>query len=167
MNDMRIILLLSLITTSLVGCMTPAKTVLRGPEESFPDEAFIVQRGILTARGKQYTLNGYLARSKSRGMRLVVTENFGNPLMDILIEPDGYTHVMRSGGVFRDQWLREYVAADVQCIFGSDADAACPGTQLGPDRFLIQRRWYRLELQVVEVRPGEQSADMFHPPAAP
>ena len=145
----------------IAGCATPARTVLQRPTEPFPDEALIVQRGVLTARGKQFTLNGYLARSNDRGMRLIVTENFGTVLMDVLIKADGAIHVMRSGGIFRESWIRDYVAADVLCIFGDGPDPQCPGSMISPTHFLIQRRWYQLDLQIVETKPGEQPEKMF------
>ena len=61
---------------------------------------------------------------------------------------------------FRDQ-VRRYIAADVECIFGNAPRADCPGQMLSPTHFVIERRWYKLDLQIVEAKPGPQPAEMF------
>ncbi len=142
----------------LSGCSTPPQ--LPRPVRAFPPEAFITQRAVLTALGKQYTMNGYLARSEARGMRLLVTENFGNVLADVLVQRDGTVRVMRSSAALREKWIERHVAADLQCLFGQAA-ADCPGVMIGPDHFMIERRWYKLDLRIVETKAGPQPAAMF------
>ena len=34
---------------------------------------------------------------------------------------------------------------------------------LSPTHFLIERRWYKLDLRTVETKPGAQPAEMFEP----
>lgn len=121
----------------------------------------ITQRGILTVLGRQYTLNGYLALNATGGKRLVITETFGGVLADVLITPDGSVHVMRSSRAFKPKWIRRYIAADVECLFGNPTAADCPGRILSPTHFVIARRWYRLDLQTVETKPGPQPAALF------
>ena len=144
----------------LAGCATAPVGHLSKERPSFPPEALITQRGVLTARGRQFTLNGYLARSETKGQRLIVTENFGNVLADLLVKPDGSVEVIRCNRPLRPKWVQRYVAADLNCIFGT-AEAECPGRMLSPNHFLIERRWYKLDLQIVEVKPGPQSPDLF------
>jgi len=141
------------------GCATPSPSTLA--PQAFPAEALITQRAVLTARGRQFTLNGYLARSETRGLRLLVTENFGNVLADVLVKRDGSVHVMRSSRVFRPPWIRTYIAADLQCVFGDAPAAGCPGRTLSPTHFVIERRWYKLDLHIVAINPGPQPAEMF------
>jgi hypothetical protein len=140
------------------GCATPqAPRAAR----SFPQEALITQRAVLTARGQQFTLNGYLALSESRGKRLIVTENFGNVMADVLMKPDGSIHIMRSSPAFRPAWIRRYVAADLECVFGDPAKRKCRVTELSSKHFLIKRWLYSLDLQILDVKPGPQPPQMF------
>ncbi|HEY5297490.1 MAG TPA: hypothetical protein VIK59_06165 [Verrucomicrobiae bacterium] len=144
------------------GCVTrpPAQNLPRA-SNPFPPDALLIQRAILTVHGRQFTLNGYLALRKSKGERLIVTENFGVPLADVLVKPDGKIFVMRSSQLFRAEWIRRYVAADVECIFGAAPKKNCPGKMLSPSHFLIQRRGYTLDLQIVQTKPGPQPPELF------
>ena len=111
--------------------------------------------------GRQFTLNGYLASSSTNGQRLVVTENFGSILADVLVKPDGKAYVMRSSRAFNYKWIERFIAADMRCLFGNSQQTDCPGQMLGSNHFLIERRWYKLDLHIVETKPGLQSAEMF------
>ena len=152
------ILVALLVTT---GCSTVSKTSFRPSPVPFPPEALVTERGVLTVLGRQFTLNGYLALSLTGGKRLVVTENFGSVLADVLITPDGTAHVMRSSRALKPEWIRRYLAADVQCLTGGTTVEECPGEMISPTHYLVQRRWYRLDLQTVNVKPGPQPATMF------
>ena len=144
------------------GCTTAPRLQMQRPPDSFPTDALITQRSVLTVfGGRQFTLNGYLASSSTNGQRLVITENFGNVLADVLVTPDGKAHVMKSSRAFKSKWIERYVAADVRCIFGTAPEANCPSQMLAPNHFLIQRRWYKLDLQIVTTKPGPQPAAMF------
>jgi hypothetical protein len=143
------------------GCATGPKATLPRTGQSFPEDGLVIQRAILTARGRQFTLNGYLALSRTGGKRLIITENFGNVLADVLIKPDGAVHVMRSSQAFRPAWIKRYVAADLQCVFGDVPGAKCPGRMLSPKHFIIERFWYKLDLQILEVKTGAQPPSMF------
>jgi hypothetical protein len=157
MRHSLILLLLAL----LAGCATAPRSQIQRPAESAPTDALITQRGVLTVLGRQFTLNGYLSISATGGKRLIVTENFGGVLADVLVKPDGAVHVMRSSRAFKPKWIRRYIAADVECLFGNSAKADCPGQMLSPSHFLIERRWYKLDLQIVETKPGFQPTAMF------
>jgi len=152
-------LLLSLLL--LTGCATTPPSQIRPAANSVPTEAMITQRGVLTVLGRQFTLNGYLSLSAAGGKRLIVTENFGGVLADVLIKPDGTVHVMRSSRAFKPKWIRRYLAADVECLFGNSPNGDCPGEMLGTNHFLIKRRWYKLDLHTVETKPGPQPSTMF------
>ena len=151
----------ALLLALLAGCATPPRNTLLRGAHSFPADALITQRGVLTVRGRQFTLNGYLATSATGAKRLIVTENFGSVLADVLVKPDGSVRVMRSSRTFKPAWIRNYIATDLQCIFGDAARADCPGQMLSPTHFIIERRWYKLDLQIVETKPGLQPAEMF------
>lgn len=148
-----------LLLVLLAGCATAAKSLL--PHARTPTDALITQRGVLKVLGRQFTLNGYVALSATGGKRLVVTENFGSVLADVLVKPDGSVHVMRSSRAFKAEWIRNYLAADLECLFGDGPRENCPGEQLGPDHYRITRRWYSLELRTVETKPGAQPLEMF------
>ena len=152
---------LIMVLLGLVGCATPPKTSFHPAATPFPPDALITQRGVLTVLGRQFTLNGYLALNAAGGKRLVVTETFGGVLADLLITPDGTAHVMRSSRALKPEWIRRYLAADVQCLTGGTTVEECPGEMISPTHYLVQRRWYKLELQTVNVKPGVQSAPMF------
>ena len=152
-------LLLALVL--LTGCAsTPRAQIQRAPN-SFPADALIIQRGVLTVLGRQFTLNGYLASSSTNGQRLVVTENFGRVLADVLVKPDGKTYVMRSSRAFKHKWIERFIAADMRCLFGNSQQTDCPGQMLGSNHFLIERRWYKLDLHILETKPGVQPPEMF------
>ena len=160
-SEQRRFLLPLLLAALLCGCATMPKPTLPSPAAAFPADALITQRGVLTVRGRQFTLNGYLARSATGGQRLIVTENFGNVLADVLVKPDGAVQVMRSSRAFKAEWIRRYMAADLQCVFGGAPGGDCPGKALGPGHFLIERRGYQLELRIVETKPGPQPPELF------
>lgn len=145
----------------LVGCATAPAPELPRTERPFPADGLVTQRAILTIRGRQFSFNGYLALSRGRGQRLLVTGNFGNVLADLLVKPDGRVHVMRSSSALRPHWIKRYVAEDLQCIFGNAPEGNCPGKMLTPNHFIIQRPRYSLDLQIVEVTPGPQPAQLF------
>ena len=157
-------LVLLLITLLAGGCATSPVSFLPPSVNSLPTDALITQRAVLTARGRQFTLNGYLSRSAVGGQRLILTENFGGVLADLLIKPDGSVHVIRSSRAFKESWIRHHIAADVQCLFGDAPRDQCPGRQLSDTHFVIERRWYTLDLQIVETRAGPQSPDLFTVP---
>jgi hypothetical protein len=144
------------------GCVTtPPPGNLPRVVNSFPPNALMIQRAVLTVHGRQFTLNGYLALSRTGGKRLIVTENFGLVLADVLMKPNGDVYVMRSSRTFRTEWIRRYVAADLNCIFGSAPNADCPGRVLNSTHFVIERRRYTLDLQIVETKPSPQPPEMF------
>jgi hypothetical protein len=148
----------------LAGCATHSPPLPSGPPRPaglFPTNGLITQRAILTARGKEYPLNGYLAINEAHEMRLIVSAMLGSVLADVLVKQDGRIFVMRSSGMFRASWIRRYMAADLQCIFGEPPPLDCPVTMPDPGHFIVQRRWYKLELRVVDARPGPQPAIMF------
>lgn len=155
------ILLLALLAG---GCATPQPP----PEKNsfrtaqlFPTEALVTQRGVLTVRGRQFTLNGYIARSATRGLRLIITENLGGVLADVLVKPDGKVFVLKSRPPFQPAWVEHYIAADLKCIFADAPETNCPVRVLSPNHFVIERRWYKLDLRTVDVKPGAQPSEMF------
>lgn len=131
--------------------------------QPFPDEAFITQRAILTARGRQFTLNGYLSLSARGGRRLIITENFGTVLADVLVKPDGAIHVMRSSAAIPKKWIEHHITNDLQCIFGGMPKKKCREKMLSPKHFVVERFWYTLDLQIVDIKAGPQPAAMFDP----
>lgn len=153
--------LITLVAALLTGCATAPRPQIRRPADTFPADALITQRGVLTVLGRQFTLNGYLANSATNGQRLIITENFGGVLADVLVTPDGKAHVMRSSRAFKPKWIERYIAADIRCLFGNSTETDCPGQMLSPTHFLIERRWYKLDLQIVETKPGSQPTEMF------
>ena len=153
--------LIALAAALLTGCATAPRPQIHRPTNAFPADALITQRAVLTALGRQYTLNGYLASSATNGQRLIITENFGGVLAEVLLKPDGKVCVMRCSRPLRPEWVERYIAADVRCLFGDATETDCPGQMLSPTHFLIERRWYKLDLHIVETKPGPQPAEMF------
>jgi hypothetical protein len=144
------------------GCAASSPYRIPAPATGqFPDEGLITQRAVLTALGRQFSLNGYLTRSANGGQRLVITENFGSVLADVLVKPDGTIHVMRSSRALTPSRIRHFVALDLQCIFGNAPREDCPGQRLSDTHYLVERSWYKLDLHIVETRPGPQSPEMF------
>lgn len=147
----------------VAGCVTTPPTTSRLPHlaNSFPADAFITQRGVLTVHGRQFAVNGYVALSATGGTRLIMTESFGHVLADVLLKSDGSVHLLRPGQLFKPAWIKRYVAADLNCLFGNAPGTDCPGRMLSPTHFIIERPAYTLDLQTVETKPGPQSPDLF------
>jgi hypothetical protein len=144
------------------GCVIrPPPGNLPSMANLFPADALMIQRAVLTVHGRQFTLNGYLALSKTGGKRLVITENFGGVLADVLVKPVGKIFVMRSSRLFRPEWIQVYIVADLECIFGGAPEAGCPVKMLSPTHFVIERRGYTLDLQIVETKLGPQPPELF------
>jgi hypothetical protein len=148
-----------LISILITGCAT--RPTQQTPVADVPEEGLLTHRAVLAARGKgEFALTGYLAVSRSRGMRLVVSENFGGQLADVLVKPDGSVHVIKAGPMLKREWIEKYVAGDLKCIFGKPAKP-CHVTVLGPDHFVIKHFIYRLDLRIVATTPGPQPASVF------
>jgi hypothetical protein len=132
----------------VVGCATTLPPPQALPS-LFPADALVTQRAVLTVHGQQFTLNGYLALSAAWGKRLIVTENFGAVLADVLVKRDGAVHVMRSGRAFRPAWIRRNVAADMERVLAEASPV------------MLVRRGYTLEVRTVETKPGPQPPELF------
>ena len=117
---------------------------------------------LLTVRGRQLALNGYLALSAAGGKRLIVTQSFGPVLADVLVKRDRTIHVMRSSPMFRPAWIRRYVAADLECIFGDAPACDGPVRMLSATHYAVERRCYKLDLQILQTQPGPQSPELFN-----
>lgn len=150
-------------TLLLAGCATAPQPIPATSHAAItlPADCLVTQRAVLTARGRQFALNGYMAQSASGGRRLIITEMFGKVMADVLVKPDGTIHVMRSGPLFRAEWISHFVVADMQCLFDGKADPQCTVRSLGATHFAIERRWYKLDLQIVQTAPGAQPPDLF------
>ena len=144
-----------------VGCATPPPGSAPRETRSLLTDGLVTQRAVLTARGRQFALNGYLALSATGGKRLIVTQSFGQVLADVLVKPDGSVRVVRSSPMLRPEWIRRYVAADLECLFGDGPGTECPVRKLSATHFLIERRWYKLDLQIVETKLGPQAPELF------
>jgi len=143
------------------GCASaPVPRTAAPAARQVPAEAFMTHRAVMTARGKQFALTGYLALSQSRGMRLIVSEMFGQVLVDVLVKPDGSVHVMKAGPMLKRRWIEKYLAADLKCLFGK-TEHLCPVTVIDQNHFILKRRWYEVDLRIVETKPGPQKAELF------
>jgi hypothetical protein len=145
----------------VAGCATTPQQYFSRPANLFPADALMIQRAVLTVHGRQFTLNGYLALSKTGGKRLIVTENFGAVLADVLVKSDGKIFVMRSSQLFSPKWIQRYIVADMECIFGGARETNCPGKMSSPVHFVIKHSGYTLDLQLVETKPGPQPPELF------
>jgi len=155
------ILLLALLAAGCATPQPPPETNSFRTAQLFPAEALVTQRGVLTVHGRQFTLNGYVAKSETRGLRLIVTETFGGVLADVLVKPGGETFVLKASPPFRPAWVKNYIAADLKCIFEDGAETDCPLQMLSDTHFVIERRGYKLDLRTVEMQAGLQPAAMF------
>src|SRR5262245_51643650 len=152
---------------SIAGCATSkTKPGTAGFERNFPANAFMTHRAIFTARGKQFALTGYLALSETGGKRLIISQALGQTMADLLIKPDGSVHVMQSSPMFKPEWVRRYVAADLQCIFGNHPQKKCPVQMLDTNHFFIKHFFYKLDLRIVETKVGPQPDRLFDPTQA-
>jgi hypothetical protein len=66
--------------------------------------------------------------------------------------------------MLRPEWIQRHVAADLKCLFGGApgvVTTGCPLKKLGENHFLIERRWYSLDVRIVETKAGPQPPEMF------
>ena len=108
-------------------------------------------------------MTGYIARSETNGLRLLMTENFGGVLADVIIEPSGKVIVVQTKPPLRPAWAENYVAEDLRCVFGRGSPEDCPGWMLSPNHYVIKRPRYTLDLQTVEVKTNVPPASVFDP----
>ncbi len=154
---------LPLLLIFAAGCAasSPPENHSARPANLFPANGFVTQRAVFNARGAQFVFNGYLALSETGGKRLVVTESFGHVIADVLVKPDGEIFVMQSSQFFSPDYIRYGVAADLECVFGGATNGNCPVKILNPKHFMVKRNFYSLDLRIVDVKTGVQSADLF------
>lgn len=145
----------------ITGCAT--STPDGASPRQFPENAFMIHRAIFSARGKQFALTGYLALSETGGKRLIVSQSLGQTMADLLIKPDGTVYVMQATPMFKQEWIRKYVAADLECIFAKNPPKKCPVQMLGPNHFVVKHFWYKLDLRIVETKIGPQPENLFDP----
>jgi hypothetical protein len=151
----------------ITGCATSKPENKTAPFEThFPPNAFMTHRAIFTARGKEFALTGYLVLSEKHGKRLIISQGLGQTMADLLLKPDGTVHVMQASPMFKQEWVRRYVAADLQCIFGKSPGKKCRLQMLGSNHFLLKHFFYKLDLRIVETRPGPQPEALFDPTQA-
>ena len=153
----------------VAGCASgpPPPNHFSRPAGLFPDDGLLIQRALLTARGRQFPLNGYLALSTTGGKRLIITETFGGMMADVLVKPDGKVFVMHASRVFPEKYIRRLVVADLECIFGGTPKLDCPVTMPGTNHFVIDRGGYKLDLRMVETKRGAQPPELFDETKAP
>jgi hypothetical protein len=150
----------------MAGCATTKSKTNAVAERQFPPNAFMTHRAIFTARGKQFALTGYLVLSESGGKRLIISQPLGQTMADLLVKPDGTVHVMQSSSAFKPEWVRKYVAADLECIFGKHPQKKCRVQVLDANHFLIKHFFYKLDLRIVETKVGPQPEKLFDPSQA-
>jgi hypothetical protein len=151
----------------ITGCATTkSKTTTGAFEPHFPSNAFMTHRAIFTARGREFALTGYLALSEIGGKRLIISQALGQTMADLLVKPDGTVHVMQSSPMFKPEWVRRYVAADLDCIFGKHPQKKCPVQARDANHFVIKHFFYKLDLRIVETKIGPQPENLFDPAQA-
>jgi len=82
--------------------------------------------------------------------------NLGNVMADVLVKPDGKVFVMRSSRLFPERYIRRLMAADLACVFGGHPMLDCPVAMPETNHFVIDRGGYKLDLRIVETKPGAQ-----------
>jgi hypothetical protein len=151
-----------------VGCrMVPMEPRAATPLAAFPANAFITERAVFTAYGRQFPLNGYLALSETGGKRLVITESFGQVVADVLVKADGTVFVMQTSRLFPEKSVRYGIASDLQCIFGGFPPQPVEVQMTATNHFIVQHGFYRLDLRLLNIQPGPQPAALFDPTKAP
>jgi len=140
---------------AMAGCaFGPVQPPSKPLAPSFPSNALVTQRGILKARGREFPLNGYVTTSETGGLRLVLANDFGGVLVEALVDANGKTSVVSAKAPFRKTWVEHYVMEDLKCVFGIGSSTNCQARRVGTNHFLIERRWYQLDLRTVQIKSG-------------
>ena len=163
---LRVRILAPTLALLIAGCATNQPKTRSTFEQNFPTNAFMTHRAIFTVRGKQFALTGYLALSETGGIRLIISQSLGQTMADLLIKPDGTVHVMQASPMFKPEWIRKYVAKDLECLFGKHPSKKCPVQMIDANHFVIKHFWYKVDLRIVESRVGPQPESLFDPTKA-
>lgn len=82
-----------------------------------PAEALLTHRVILSVGERQFDMNGKLAVSRVRGLRLLALVSMGQVMMDVRILPTGETRLMREPLGMRRVWVERFVARDLRLLY--------------------------------------------------
>src|SRR6266536_6038513 len=133
---LRLEILAPILALLIAGCATNNPNNQSVFERHFPPNAFMTHRAVFTARGRQFALTGYLALSETGGMRLIISQSLGQTMADLLVKPDGTVHVMQASPMFKPEWIRKYVASDLECLFGRSPPKKCAVQMFDSNHFL-------------------------------
>lgn len=103
----------------------------------YPQQFRAVHRAVLTVRGRQFSLDGYLRADRRAGFRLLATTGFGGSVFELAWSEEDGPIVLQSNGILRDDRLLAGPVEDVRAIF---FNAPSPEAQLearGPDALAL------------------------------
>ena len=86
-----------------------------------PRPARVVQRGVVTAAGRQFSCDGLAQLAADGGLRLALLTPMG-VITELRIAPDGMAEIIKAAPTFRESWAREHVAATAQLLFPRQID---------------------------------------------
>ena len=113
-----------LATPGDTAVISRARTTLT---EAFPPAYEATQRVILTVKGKQYAYNAWLKAEADGSRRLVLYGPLGL-MTELRMRPDAAVEVVRMTPLFRESWVREFVARDLRSLFSLPEAASWLGT---------------------------------------
>lgn len=83
----------------------------------YPRQFRAVHRVVLTVRGRQFSLDGYLRADRSTGFRLLAVAGFGGSLFELAWSEEHGPIVVQSNGILQDDRLLAGPVEDVRTIF--------------------------------------------------
>lgn len=94
-----------------------ATDLRRVVEKMYPQRFRSVHRVILSARGRQFDLNGYVLVSRPSEVRLIASGDFGGAAFEVLCNASGVATLLRNPAGLRRKWLADGAARDAALIY--------------------------------------------------
>ena len=94
-----------------------AANLRRVVEEMYPQHFRSVHRVILSARGRQFDLNGYVLVSRPSEVRFIASGDLGGTAFELLRNADGEVTLLRNSAGLRRSWLTDGAARDAALIY--------------------------------------------------
>jgi len=145
-NTSRFLVLAMLLTMAAPGCVsaphvpgTPlenaalAQELRRSLDAMYPPGFRAVHRALLSVRGREFTMMGYVLVRRPGDVRLLATGDMAVTMFEVVRRSDGSRSILRTVPGFRASWIREGAARDAAAIYCVRPSSAASLAQFGPD----------------------------------
>jgi len=94
-----------------------ARELRRSLEATYPPGFRAVHRALLSVRGREFTLMGYVLVRRPGDVRLLASGDMAGAAFEVVRRSDGSRSILRAAPGFRASWIREGAARDAAAIY--------------------------------------------------